>query len=53
MSEKKVLVDGTEVHFTKDGKPWYWVPRSQVEALKKLEEEWEKRQMEILWGKKK
>lgn len=52
MSAKKVLEDGSEVHYTSDGKPWYWVPTGQIELIKKLDEEWQKKQMEWMWGKK-
>lgn len=48
----EVLEDGTELHYTEDGRPWYWVPPQEVKLMKEVNEKWEKELAQILWGKR-
>lgn len=52
MSRKEVLEDGGEIHYTKEGKFWYFVPAYELEILKKLDEQYEKELLKVMWGRK-
>jgi hypothetical protein len=53
MGTKKILEDGSEIHYTDKGEFWYFIPKEQLDILKELNKEREKKLAEILWGKSK